>query len=214
MHLTHEESAALARRWRASGFTDFEARNELVYGNRGMVVHVVNKVALRNPQFSFDDLVQDGFADACHAANHYDPDRVPYVRFATYLGQVLFRRLIKGLDRNYIIRPPTNAHKCTRPEAVDRARKTRHLTELESELIPGHHGVGEDALETAEDLARLRAAMAQLPATYRENLRLRYGLSGEAPLQYKQIAAMKGHTTQRAQQIGSLALQRLRELLA
>jgi RNA polymerase sigma factor (sigma-70 family) len=214
MHLTHEESAALARRWRASGFTDFEARNELVYGNRGMVCEVAGRWWKRRPLLDFEDLCHEGYLVAIRAADQYDPDREPYIRFCTYLSRALDRHLIRATDKDRTIAPPAHAHKSPYQSEIEAARRTRPIVPADADGLRSREAGPAAQAIRSEEAEHLRQAVANLGEGPAAVLRMRFGLDHEGPALLREVGAAFGYTRERARQIEKQSLITLRELIA
>jgi RNA polymerase sigma factor (sigma-70 family) len=214
MHLTHEESAALARRWRASGFTDFEARNELVYGNRGLVCGAARKWNKTRPDLDFEDLCHEGYLVAIRAADQYDPDREPYIRYCTYLQQGLNRHLIRATDKDRTVAPPAHPQNSPYQREIAAARRSRPLVPADSVGLRSREKGPAELAIVAEQAERVREAVAALGEGPANVIRMRFGLEGHRESLLREVGAAFGYTRERARQIEHQSLEQLWDLIA
>lgn len=214
MHLDHTESAALARRWRASGFKDFEARNALVWGNRGLVCGAARKWHRTRPDLDFEDLAHEGYLVAIRSADQYDPDREPYIRFVTYLQQGLDRHLLRATDKDRTVAPPAHPQNSPYQREIAAARRSRPLVPADAvDLRSREKGPTELAI-VAEQAERVRAAVAALGEGPANVIRMRFGLDGHRESLLREIGEACGYTRERARQIEKKSLETLWDLIA
>lgn len=159
----------------------------------------------RGRGLDLDDLVQEGFVGLIRACARYDGrGGTP---FSAYAALVIRRAIERALvDQAFPIRVPNHLRGRLEPP---RGRQ---------EPGPGGPGIPladlavapAGARAEADDRARLRAAVDDLPPRERAVIRLRYGLRAGPPRTLAEIGAMTGRSRQLIQQWEARALRRLR----
>lgn len=219
--LTREQEIELARRWRRDG--DRSARDELVARNVGLAFWVAKTyVAGRRLDGSdAEDLRQQAVLGLCRAADLYDPDEHPGIRFNTYARHWCLESIRRYARDDRTIRLPAYLATAARPgesslrtELRARARRLRRGVgiEGEAELLAGPGDPCEGAVRD-EESRRLAAALDALPPMESFVLRARFGLDGN-PLMLREIARRLGLSKEWVRRIERRALRRLRARLS
>lgn len=224
--LTADQERELARR-RDAG--DRAARDELIVRNLPLVLSLAARAA-RRPG-TLDDIAQDATIGLVLAADRFDPARG--FRFGTYATHMIRGYIQRARwERGSLIRVPCNVHLLIaanspadppRLEAGRRALAVRRASDFLGDDPDGDpfadradDGDGGDpaALDDADRLALILAAVESLPARLARPLRLRFGLDGagrEATLEA--VGGAMGYTKERARQVIKEGLERLRAAL-
>jgi RNA polymerase primary sigma factor len=197
--LTGPEELALARRIERG---DLAAKRTLIEAN----VRLVRSVAAeyRGLGVPLEDLVQEGSIGLVRAAERFDHRRG--LRFSTYATWWIRQAVVRGLAQAQPIRLPASA-----------GRRLRALRRAGRELSAagGREPTIEGAAAAADapdfDHERLRRLVAALPPRQRTVVELSFGLAGRTPVELPRIARSLGVSTERARQLRSSALLRLRE---
>jgi RNA polymerase sigma factor (sigma-70 family) len=173
--------------------------------------------------YQFSTLAREWIRDACwrYGLRTALVIRVPAPAF--WLGW----RLTKELDRLLAVGPQTVRARLTELEAEDPRRVACFRNYQRARAVDRFSDpeVGQRVrrlvdpvdppfarLARSEEVAWVRAAVAQLPARRAQVLRLRYGFDGE-PLTLREVAERLGVSHQRVLQIEDRAKEQLRELL-
>ena len=201
---------------------DLDARNEVVRRNLGLVGMVAGRYP---PHRDRDDLFQVGSLGLMEAVGRYDAAAHPDASFATYAIYWIRQEIVRWIRDDSTIRVSPHVR---RLEA--RARDGLELSALDAESLrlgrvaseTRHHVEDLDlvalddpaaALEYAEDLGLLAAALEWLDPLEREVITRLYGLHGRAPQSPTPLAADLGCTRQTVRNVQIRALGALREAM-
>ena len=220
--LSPEEEHALARRVLAG---DAEAEQRMIEANLPLVFAIARRY--RNRGLPLPDLIAEGSLGLLRAVRKFRPDKG--TRFSTYATWWIRQAVVRALaNQARIIRLPAHVElllgryrkererltrELGRPPSLDEVARaleipTEQLAELEEIPPPGPLGTllrdGEDVMELLDDLRERERAV----------IRLRFGLSGEAPLTLEAVGQRLGFSRERVRQIEATSLKKLRARLA
>lgn len=225
--LTRDEGRELLRRAQAG---DLAARGELVVRNRPYVLRVVRRLNLL-VEADREDARQVGCIGLMEAIERFDLSREG-VRFMSYAAWRVTHEIQEWLRRRALVHVPAYQ---TEPSRVEAARRDQIGTEyrahaeqalqpvLSLAVLAGPDG-GRDpledgkaeqppaALERAEELEALRAAMGRLEERDRAILEMRSGARGDDD-SLKGIGEAPCLTRERVRQCENAALRRLARTL-
>jgi RNA polymerase sigma factor (sigma-70 family) len=216
-------------------------RIELALANRGLIGPVAARLA--NFGREVEDLWQDGWFGLWKAASEYDPARgVRFASYATLCitSAILDASYAAGLGR--AVRLPKHVWAKARRwrhvaadlgddaaaaqlglsgrrarlvEAASRALAPSGTTaDIAMASIVDPRPSPPDDAARRDDAARVRAAVARLPARHAEAIRLRFGLDDGRPLEFSGVAERLGITPKAAVERVRAGLGRLRVTLA
>jgi RNA polymerase primary sigma factor len=164
----------------------------------------------------FEDAVQAGTIGLLRAAERFDPTRG--VAFSTFASLCIRRELLHWAKRvQPLVRVPEAWSFDRHPYVASLNRQVSDDgTEL-GDLLPGGDADKESEAIAAETRARIRAALASLPARDALVLRLRYGVRDDGagiPCTLEEVARLLRVTRERVRQLQVRAEQRLLRRLA
>lgn len=166
--------------------------------------HLIDQVVRRyspTPSWTRDDMRQAGRLAVLLAARSYNPRRGAWDVYARMVIRAHIRRDLERQSRT--IRPPVSAW--SDPTRLQRA--TPHSLECAREAAAEDPGLCADRLA-------LRHALAGLPGEEARVIELLYGLSGGAPLTFRQVADCVGRSTYYVRLREQSAMRLLRQGLA
>lgn len=168
-------------------------RNRIVECNLRLVVSIAKKLV--DPANRLDDLISEGNGPLIRAVEIFDFERGN--RFSTYATWAVRNHLYRIARRN-------------------RRRQQRSLTSTDSlgfmpdEVTP----MPSDSADRRDSQQAVLRAIGRLDKRDRRILEMRFGVAGvEQPLLFREIAAKLNVSTERARQLASRALERLREVV-
>jgi len=192
--LSAAEEVELARRVERG---DPRARERMVLSNTRLVVSVARRYAGYGVPLA--DLVQEGMVGLLRAVDGFDWRRG--FRFSTYATIWIRKRVLHALDRD--ARPQRLSTSLDRPLGDDEATTV-------GELIAADEPSPEAVVATRWQRHALATAVAELPATERTVIALRFG-AGERDRgpTFDEVGRAIGRSAERARQIEQRALRRL-----
>lgn len=214
--LTHEQEVDLGTR---ANNGDEAAREQLIRANLRLVVSIAKQ---RQKQFRLplEDLIQEGNAGLIKAVRKYDPTRGN--RFSTYASFWIVQFMRRAAVEGGLVRIPgctvtamrrdtTNLSQC-RVRTINSALATLKIGGMES-LASQTDGRDDEtlAVERDEDLARLQTLLCTLSDREYDVIVHRFGLNGETPKTLTEVGLLIGTTKERARQIESMGLAKIKQ---
>jgi RNA polymerase primary sigma factor len=218
--LTREEERELGRRSLAG---DLDARNELVRRNVHLVVHL----AKNRPRWCRDDLTQQGMLGLIRAADKYDPEEYPDVRFGSYAATWINQFMSRGMDSMVAVHVPAYLYFGGKGDPDRRAEyrskaavaqqgtaslDTFDVDDPAYQLADHRARNASEAVEIADEIRVMMSAIRRLSHRSAEVIRLRAGI-GCRPHGMEAIGEQLGITRERVRQIEKEALQKVAAVL-
>jgi RNA polymerase primary sigma factor len=224
--LSPDEECDLARRYQQG---DEHAGHWLVCCNLCLAISFTEKYS-ENALCERIDLIQQANIGLIRAAKSFNPESG--YRFSTHAVSWILAEVSRYRDeRSYAVHIPQHVHTTQRKRQRDASLKNGEAT-LEAArpwltyahrsldaLLPGDehddaqtYGDFLDDPDASHDFAVMLARidleplLAKLPTTWRQVVEKRYGLYGEQPHDYVQLAALFGRSKTRMQQIDRQAI--------
>ncbi len=178
---------------------DSDARSILIEHNLRLVAHIIKKYY--SATCDQDDLISIGTIGLIKAISSYRPDRG--VRLATYASQCVENEILM-----YFRSQRKSAGDVSLSDALDNdgegGLSIQDVIYEEDDIL--------ERLALKEDSRRLRRLVyRELDPREREIITLRYGLSGEAPLPQREVAAKLGISRSYVSRLEKKALEKLRK---
>jgi RNA polymerase sigma factor (sigma-70 family) len=220
--LSQEEEEALARRVLAG---DAEAEQRMIEANLRLVFAIARRC--RNRGLPLPDLIAEGNLGLLRAVRKFRPDKG--TRLSTYATWWIRQAVVRALaNQARIIRLPVHVELLRGRYRKERGRLTRELgrppslDEVARALEIHAEQVAElEEIPPAGPLGALprdrkdpTGFLDDLPERERTVIRLRFGLSGEAPLTIEAVSQRLGLSGERVRQVEATGLKKLRALLA
>ena len=178
---------------------DTEARNKLIEHNLRLVMHIIKKYY--TTAADAEDLVSIGTIGLIKGVSTYKPDKG--VRLATYASKCIENEILMHFRGQ-----KKTAGDVSLSEALDADGEGDGLALLDT--ISCDQDMLEE-LARAETVQQVRKAVdAALDGREAEVIRLRYGLSGEAPMPQREVAKRIGISRSYVSRIEKKALEKLR----
>ncbi len=193
-------SAAQERKYVAlAADGDSDARSILIEHNLRLVAHIIKKYY--SATCDQDDLISIGTIGLIKAISSYRPDRG--VRLATYASRCVENEILM-----YFRSQRKSAGDVSLSDALDNdgegGLSIQDVIYEEDDIL--------ERLALKEDSRRLRRLVyRELDPREREIITLRYGLSGEAPLPQREVAAKLGISRSYVSRLEKKALEKLRK---
>jgi len=216
--LTHIEEIELCKSVQSG---DQKAVEKIVSGNVGLVRKIANKMYFKNPQYSFDDLYQEGVFGLIRAAEKFDPKEG--CRFSTYSYQWI-RSFIGRYIENNLGKIRTPSHLTQKMNKLDKdSEEYRKLKETIPNVISINKLVGESStLEdlvcdngTCEENLEFAIIMEQLKDVLNERemfvIEHRFGINNETPKSHRECAKLCDVTYGTIFNIEKKAIKKLQE---
>ncbi len=178
---------------------DSDARSILIEHNLRLVAHIIKKYY--SATCDQDDLISIGTIGLIKAISSYRPDRG--VRLATYASRCVENEILM-----YFRSQRKSAGDVSLSDALDNdgegGLSIQDVIYEEDDIL--------ERLALKEDSRRLRRLVyRELDPREREIITLRYGLSGEAPLPQREVAAKLGISRSYVSRLEKKALEKLRK---
>lgn len=213
-----DEEKRLLRRWQQKG--DVEARDAVVNTHLRFVVKTAHK-RTKDPE-AVKDYIAAGNIGLLKAADKFEWNRKPYIRFLTYAGWWIYKEMS---DQDYttasLVHVPAHRHKTQRRQAREfRAAIQEHGPEA-ARVRAMNPGLPEGVVTSIDEARNMpnmpdeepastfgserlrllvRKSIARLPPREQTVLNLYYGVKDEAR-NLVQIAAIMGMCPERVRQI-------------
>lgn len=197
--LSEQEEKMYVDRWMAG---DIEARNVLIEHNLRLVSHIIKKYYTQCGDM--DDLISIGTIGLIKGINTYRPDRG--VRLATYASRCTENEILMHFRSQKKSAGDVSLSDTLDVDADGNSLSLMDILAQEDDMA--------DRLGHFEICSRLRA-LVDTVLTDRESaiIRMRYGLSGEAPKTQRETAEACGISRSYVSRIEKRALEKLREAL-
>lgn len=196
--LSAQEERVYVDSWIETG--DIEARNKLIEHNLRLVAHIIKKYYSQSTDQ--DDLISIGTIGLIKGVSTYRPDR--NVRLATYASRCIENEVLmhfRSLRKS--------AGDLSLSDALDTDGDGNSLALID--ILAQDDDMLEN-LSAAEMRKNVRGYVEKvLDDREREIIRLRYGLSGEAPLPQREVAERCGISRSYVSRIEKKALEKLRK---
>lgn len=197
--LSAEEERKYVKLWLAG---DYEARNVLIEHNLRLVAHIIKKYYTQAEDA--DDLISIGTIGLIKGINTYRPDKG--VRLATYVSRCTENEILM-----YFRGQKKTAGEVSLSESIDVDGEGNALSLMD--VIAQEDDMAEK-LSLSETGVRIRRAVDEaLTGREADVIRMRYGLSGEAPLTQRETARICGISRSYVSRIEKRALEKLRAAL-
>jgi len=200
--ISHEEEINLCRQAQICDKASKFAMTKMVNSNIGLVEKIANKLYIKNDQFSFDDLYQEGVFGLIRAVNKFDPS--VGCRFSTYSYYWIYSYIMRYCENNLgKIRIPTHLREKMRKQKDNKDELDRLKAKLPS-VVSLNTLVGESlSLENIatynvsfdDDMDNVLDVMNQvLNEREHEIICSRFGVGGNKPLSQRECAKVHGVT--------------------
>lgn len=197
--LSDQEQQALILRAQAG---DGEACRELVLSSLRLVVSVAGGVSA--PRVDFEDLVQIGTVAVMESVRRFDPNAG--TKFSTYAAKLIAWKLNEETFYSFLpVRIPQGARsdlekerqrECIAPfwncQSIETTRGHGSADSLRSTMTSRKDEDPSVATIAADEIAKLRRVLGQLPDRQRQAVELRYGIGGGDPLFEREAAEAMG----------------------
>lgn len=175
-----------------------KARSALIEHNLRLVSHIVGKYARMGLG---DDLFSIGCIGLIKAADTFSPEKK--IRFSSYAAKCVQNEILMVLRAG-----KKSARDVSLSDPIESDRDGNPLTV--GDLIADDQDLPA-LIDRRLDAEKLAALVAGLPARERQVVRMRYGLSGGAPLTQQEIARKLGISRSYVSRIEKKAIASLRE---
>lgn len=202
--ISHEEEINLCRQAQICDKTSKFAMTKMVNSNIGLVEKIANKLYIKNDQFSFDDLYQEGVFGLIRAVNKFDP--TVGCRFSTYSYYWIYSYIMRYCENNLgKIRIPTHLREKMRKQKDNQDELNKLKAKLPS-VVSLNTLVGEslslDNVVTYTENISFDDEMDNVLDIMGEILNereygiicSRYGVGGNEPLSQRECAKVHGVT--------------------
>ena len=202
--ISHEEEIKLCRQAQLQDHTSKYAMTKMVNANIGLVEKLANKLYIKNDQYSFDDLYQEGVFGLIRGVNKFDPS--VGCRFSTYSYYWIYSYIMRYCENNLgKIRIPTHLRDKMRKQKDNKTELDKLKSKVPS-VVSLNILVGEslsldnvvvctENISFDEELDNVLDVMNEV-LTEREHQVLcsRFGLGGEKPLSQRECAKLHNVT--------------------
>lgn len=196
--LSPQEERAYVDSWTENG--DIEARNKLIEHNLRLVAHIIKKYYSQSADQ--DDLISIGTIGLIKGVSTYRPDR--NVRLATYASRCIENEVLM-----YFRSLRKSAGDLSLSDTLDTDGDGNSLSLID--ILAQDDDMLEN-LSAAEMRKNVRSYVESvLDHREQEIIRLRYGLSGQAPLPQREVAVRCGISRSYVSRIEKKALEKLRK---
>ena len=202
--ISHEEEINLCRQAQICDKTSKFAMTKMVNSNIGLVEKIANKLYIKNDQFSFDDLYQEGVFGLIRGVNKFDPS--VGCRFSTYSYYWIYSYIMRYCENNLgKIRIPTHLREKMRKQKDNQDELNKLKAKLPS-VVSLNTLVGEslslDNVVTYTENISFDDEMDNVLDIMGEILNereygiicSRYGVGGNEPLSQRECAKVHGVT--------------------
>jgi RNA polymerase sigma factor (sigma-70 family) len=202
--ISHEEEIKLCRQAQLHDHTSKYAMTKMVNANIGLVEKIANKLYIKNDQYSFDDLYQEGVFGLIRGVNKFDPS--VGCRFSTYSYYWIYSYIMRYCENNLgKIRIPTHLREKMRKQKDNKTELDRLKSKVPS-VVSLNTLVGEslsfDSVVTYtenisfdDEMDNVLDVMGEvLDEREYQVLCSRFGLGGEKPLSQRECAKLHNVT--------------------
>jgi len=202
--ISHEEEIKLCRQAQLHDHTSKYAMTKMVNANIGLVEKIANKLYIKNDQYSFDDLYQEGVFGLIRGVNKFDPS--VGCRFSTYSYYWIYSYIMRYCENNLgKIRIPTHLREKMRKQKDNKVELDRLKSKVPS-VVSLNTIVGEslsldnvatytENISFDDEMDNVLDVMEQvLDEREHQVLCSRFGIGGEKPLSQRECAKLHNVT--------------------
>ena len=202
--ISHEEEIKLCRQAQLRDHTSKYAMTKMVNANIGLVEKLANKLYIKNDQYSFDDLYQEGVFGLIRGVNKFDPS--VGCRFSTYSYYWIYSYIMRYCENNLgKIRIPTHLREKMRKQKDNKTELERLKSKVPS-VVSLNTLVGEslsldnvvtytENISFDDEMEHVLVVMDEvLDEREHQVLCSRFGLGGEKPLSQRECAKLHNVT--------------------
>ena len=202
--ISHEEEIKLCRQAQLHDHTSKYAMTKMVNANIGLVEKLANKLYIKNDQYSFDDLYQEGVFGLIRGVNKFDPS--VGCRFSTYSYYWIYSYIMRYCENNLgKIRIPTHLREKMRKQKDNKVELDRLKSKVPS-VVSLNTIVGEslsldnvatytENISFDDEMDNVLDVMDQvLDEREHQVLCSRFGIRGEKPLSQRECAKLHNVT--------------------
>ena len=202
--ISHEEEIKLCRQAQLHDHTSKYAMTKMVSANIGLVEKLANKLYIKNDQYSFDDLYQEGVFGLIRGVNKFDPS--VGCRFSTYSYYWIYSYIMRYCENNLgKIRIPTHLREKMRKQKDNKVELDRLKSKVPS-VVSLNTIVGEslsldnvvtytENISFDDEMEHVLVVMNEvLDEREHQVLCSRFGIGGEKPLSQRECAKLHNVT--------------------
>ena len=202
--ISHEEEIKLCRQAQLRDHTSKYAMTKMVNANIGLVEKLANKLYIKNDQYSFDDLYQEGVFGLIRGVNKFDPS--VGCRFSTYSYYWIYSYIMRYCENNLgKIRIPTHLREKMRKQKDNKVELDRLKSKVPS-VVSLNTIVGEslsldnvvtytENISFDDEMEHVLVVMNEvLDEREHQVLCSRFGIGGEKPLSQRECAKLHNVT--------------------
>ena len=202
--ISHEEEIKLCRQAQLHDHTSKYAMTKMVNANIGLVEKLANKLYIKNDQYSFDDLYQEGVFGLIRGVNKFDPS--VGCRFSTYSYYWIYSYIMRYCENNLgKIRIPTHLREKMRKQIDNKVELDRLKSKVPS-VVSLNTIVGEslsldnvvtytENISFDDEMEHVLVVMDEvLDEREHQVLCSRFGIGGEKPLSQRECAKLHNVT--------------------
>ncbi|AIX42120.1 subfamily RNA polymerase sigma-70 subunit [Synechococcus phage ACG-2014f] len=202
--ISHEEEIKLCRQAQLQDHTSKYAMTKMVSANIGLVEKLANKLYIKNDQYSFDDLYQEGVFGLIRGVNKFDPS--VGCRFSTYSYYWIYSYIMRYCENNLgKIRIPTHLREKMRKQKDNKTELDRLKSKVPS-VVSLNTIVGEslsldnvvtytENISFDDEMEHVLVVMDEvLDEREHQVLCSRFGIGGEKPLSQRECAKLHNVT--------------------
>ena len=202
--ISHEEEIKLCRQAQLQDHTSKYAMTKMVNANIGLVEKLANKLYIKNDQYSFDDLYQEGVFGLIRGVNKFDPS--VGCRFSTYSYYWIYSYIMRYCENNLgKIRIPTHLREKMRKQKDNKTELDKLKSKVPS-VVSLNTLVGEslsldnvvtytENISFDDEMEHVLVVMDEvLDEREHQVLCSRFGIGGEKPLSQRECAKLHNVT--------------------
>ncbi|AIX32391.1 subfamily RNA polymerase sigma-70 subunit [Synechococcus phage ACG-2014f] len=202
--ISHEEEIKLCRQAQLQDHTSKYAMTKMVSANIGLVEKLANKLYIKNDQYSFDDLYQEGVFGLIRGVNKFDPS--VGCRFSTYSYYWIYSYIMRYCENNLgKIRIPTHLREKMRKQKDNKTELDKLKSKVPS-VVSLNTIVGEslsldnvvtytENISFDDEMEHVLVVMGEvLDEREHQVLCSRFGIGGEKPLSQRECAKLHNVT--------------------
>ena len=202
--ISHEEEIKLCRQAQLQDHTSKYAMTKMVNANIGLVEKLANKLYIKNDQYSFDDLYQEGVFGLIRGVNKFDPS--VGCRFSTYSYYWIYSYIMRYCENNLgKISIPTHLRDNMRKQKDNKTELDRLKSKVPS-VVSLNTLVGEslsldnvvsytENISFDDEMEHVLVVMGEvLDEREHQVLCSRFGIGGEKPLSQRECAKLHNVT--------------------
>ncbi|AIX42407.1 subfamily RNA polymerase sigma-70 subunit [Synechococcus phage ACG-2014f] len=202
--ISHEEEIKLCRQAQLQDHTSKYAMTKMVSANIGLVEKLANKLYIKNDQYSFDDLYQEGVFGLIRGVNKFDPS--VGCRFSTYSYYWIYSYIMRYCENNLgKIRIPTHLREKMRKQKDNKTELDKLKSKVPS-VVSLNTIVGEslpldnvvtytENISFDDEMEHVLVVMNEvLDEREHQVLCSRFGIGGEKPLSQRECAKLHNVT--------------------